>query len=199
MTALGQLPRFQTGELRLTPAPMTDIQISPDHPDSADARWCLGAYADEMHKRFGFSPSHAAPLDLNDLVPPAGLLLLVRRGTAPAGCCGLKVHGADLGEIKRLWISRDVRGHGLGRRLLAGVEIYARARGLTRLRLDTHSSLAEALALYRSRGYGEVERFNTDPYAEHWFEKRLAPLGWPAPQVRAGRAASLLISEFPAR
>ncbi|MEI9899830.1 MAG: GNAT family N-acetyltransferase [Hyphomicrobium sp.] len=178
MTALGQLPRFQTGELRLTPAPMTDIQISPDHPDSADARWCLGAYADEMHKRFGFSPvtrctarsqrsgASGGPAAARASRHRTGRVLRAEGPTVPISA-----------RSSGLWISRDVRGHGLGRRLLAGVEIYARARGLTRLRLDTHSSLAEALALYRSRGYGEVERFNTDPYAEHWFEKRLAPLG----------------------
>ena len=49
----------------------------------------------------------------------------------------------------------------------------ARARGLTRLRLDTRTDLVEAWALYAATGYAEVERFNDEPFAEHWFEKRL--------------------------
>jgi hypothetical protein len=28
--------------------------------------------------------------------------------------------------------------------------------------------------LYRSAGYKEVDAFNDEPYAHHWFEKRLA-------------------------
>jgi hypothetical protein len=27
--------------------------------------------------------------------------------------------------------------------------------------------------LYRREGYYEIERFNDNPYAHHWFEKRL--------------------------
>ena len=28
--------------------------------------------------------------------------------------------------------------------------------------------------MYRGNGYLEVARYNDDPYADHWFEKRLA-------------------------
>jgi hypothetical protein len=31
----------------------------------------------------------------------------------------------------------------------------------------------EAIGLYRAAGYVEVPPFNDDPYANHWFEKRL--------------------------
>jgi hypothetical protein len=41
------------------------------------------------------------------------------------------------------------------------------------LRLDTNAALAEAQALYRASGYAEIARFNDNPYAHHWFEKRL--------------------------
>jgi hypothetical protein len=28
--------------------------------------------------------------------------------------------------------------------------------------------------MYRARGYAEIDRYNDDPYANHWFEKPLA-------------------------
>ena len=37
--------------------------------------------------------------------------------------------------------------------------------------------LGEAQQLYRSSGYVEVEPFNDEPYAHHWFTKSLAPGG----------------------
>ena len=40
-------------------------------------------------------------------------------------------------------------------------------------RLETNRSLGEAVSLYRSAGYVEVPAFNDEPYAHHWFEKRL--------------------------
>ena len=30
-----------------------------------------------------------------------------------------------------------------------------------------------AIALYRDTGYREVDAFNDEPYAHHWFAKRL--------------------------
>ena len=41
------------------------------------------------------------------------------------------------------------------------------------LRLDTNGALVEAISLYRSTGWREVEAFNDEPFADHWFEKRL--------------------------
>ena len=41
------------------------------------------------------------------------------------------------------------------------------------IRLETNRTLREAIALYRSAGYAEIERFSPEPYAHHWFEKRL--------------------------
>ena len=41
------------------------------------------------------------------------------------------------------------------------------------VRLETNRSLTEAIALYRSSGYLEVEPFDDEPYAHHRFEKQL--------------------------
>ena len=41
------------------------------------------------------------------------------------------------------------------------------------LRLETNRTLNEAQSLYRSTGFEEVPAFNHEPYADHWFEKRL--------------------------
>ena len=70
-----------------------------------------------------------------------------------------------------MWVSRDVRGLGLGRRLLTELETHAVRRGAHTLRLETNRNLGEAIALYRSCGYREVGPFNDEPYAHHWFEK----------------------------
>jgi ribosomal protein S18 acetylase RimI-like enzyme len=72
-----------------------------------------------------------------------------------------------------MWVATTTRGLGVGRRLLVALEQEAAARGVRTVRLETKRSLSEAIALYRSAGYIEVERFNDEPYAHHWFEKHL--------------------------
>ena len=69
-----------------------------------------------------------------------------------------------------MWVSPTARGLGLGRRMLSELEQLSRT---TAARLETNRSLTEAIALYRAPGYVEVEPFNDEPYAHHWFEKRL--------------------------
>ena len=101
------------------------------------------------------------------------MFLLARVDGRRAGCGVLKTHAPGVGEIMRMWVDRAHRGLGLGARLLEALEAEAAARGDERVRLYTNRSLPEAIAMYRSRGYVEIPRYNDDPYANHWFEKRL--------------------------
>jgi ribosomal protein S18 acetylase RimI-like enzyme len=79
-----------------------------------------------------------------------------------------------VGEIKRMWVHPELRGAGVGRKLLAALEVSSAELGHHTVRLDTSDHLAEAHALYRTAGYSEVAPYNDNPYARHWFEKRLA-------------------------
>jgi GNAT superfamily N-acetyltransferase len=66
-----------------------------------------------------------------------------------------------------------VRGRGVGRRLLEELEGHARRLGYRRVRLNTGDRQPEALRLFRSAGYLEVEDFNGYAFAHHWMEKEL--------------------------
>ena len=92
-------------------------------------------------------------------------------GKVDTGCGALKVKDRNIGELKRMWVRADARGLGVGRRILETLETLAREFGLGTLRLETNRTLKEAQALYRKCGYVEVEPFNDEPYAHHWFEK----------------------------
>jgi ribosomal protein S18 acetylase RimI-like enzyme len=98
---------------------------------------------------------------------------VARLSGEPVGCGALKLHGRAPAEVKRMWVSSRARGLGVGRRILEALEQQARERGVRTVRLETNRSLREAIGLYRSAGYAEVRAFNTEPYADHWFSKRL--------------------------
>src|SRR6478735_6446942 len=151
------------------------IAIESEDPATDDARWCIEQYFAELARRFdsGFDPALSIPAAVDDLRPPAGLLLIARSRARPVGCGALKFHGSEPAELKRMWVSPDARGLGLGGRLLRCLEQAAGEAGATVVRLETNGSLAEAIALYRKAGYSEVDAFNDEPYAHHWFEKEL--------------------------
>jgi DNA-binding MarR family transcriptional regulator/GNAT superfamily N-acetyltransferase len=151
--------------------------ISVEDPDSPDAKWCLEQYFAELDARFekGFAAGKSIPADAGDLRPPRGAFLVARLDGRPVGCGAVKATEPGAGSIKRMWVSREVRGTGVGRRLLLALEQEAAGLGMALVRLETNRSLLEAQALYRRNGYREVAAFNDDPYADHWFEKRIGP------------------------
>jgi DNA-binding MarR family transcriptional regulator/GNAT superfamily N-acetyltransferase len=159
----------------------SSIQIAGCDPRHPDARSCMRAYFAELGERFdgGFDPAHSISADDHELTPPAGLFLLATLHSEPVGCGAVKFHPGAPAELKRMWVAPAVRGLGLGRRLLAELEVHATANGTRTLRLETNRTLREAIGLYRAAGYREVPAFNDEPYAHHWFEKTI---GRPGPR-----------------
>jgi DNA-binding MarR family transcriptional regulator/GNAT superfamily N-acetyltransferase len=152
------------------------VEVAPADPADPQAQYCLREYAAELDRRFptGFDPASSIPLPIDDMRPPDGVLLVATLLSEPVGCGALRFHGGDPTEIKRMWVADRVRGLGVGRRLLAELEAHAGAHAQSRiLHLETNHTLTEAIAMYRSAGYEEVEPFNEERYADHWFEKRL--------------------------
>jgi DNA-binding MarR family transcriptional regulator/N-acetylglutamate synthase-like GNAT family acetyltransferase len=162
---------MQTVE-RLLRAAAVRVEIAD--AGSADAHRCLTRYYRELAERFptGFDPARSIRTSAQDMNPPHGRFVLARLDGVSVGCGGLLLSG-DVPYIKRMWVDPEARGLGIGRRILEALEELARDQGATRVHLETNGALTEALALYRSSGYREVDPFNAEPYAHHWFEKQL--------------------------
>ncbi|MEU7640176.1 helix-turn-helix domain-containing GNAT family N-acetyltransferase [Streptomyces sp. NPDC039016] len=159
-------------ERLLTAATVMLDTVDPDHPD---AQHCLRSYFTELQERFetGFDPARSLLPDAGELRPPHGLFLVARLHGEPVGCAGLKLPPGAPAEIKRMWVAPRTRGLGLGRRFLTELETLAARQGCDILRLDTNKALTAAIGLYHSCGFQEVAAFNDEPYAHHWFEKRI--------------------------
>ena len=151
------------------------VEVAPEDPAGEAAQACLAAYFAEIDERFehGWDQAVGIRLEPADMAPPRGLILIARLDGEPVGCGVLWHHGGGVADAKRMWVAPRARGLGLGRRLLAELEDHAREAGVRTLRLDTNRALTEAIGLYRGAGYEEIERFNDEPHAHHWFAKRL--------------------------
>jgi DNA-binding MarR family transcriptional regulator/ribosomal protein S18 acetylase RimI-like enzyme len=151
------------------------IALEEQDPRHKDARYCLSEYYGELARRFekGFEVSLSRDPDARDMIRPRGAFLVAISDGLPIGCVGLKGSGGEAAEIKRLWVAPSARGLGLAKRLMTAAELAARELSIKLLRLDTNSALPEAQQLYRRTGWNEIDRFNDDPYADTFFEKRL--------------------------
>ncbi|KND57992.1 acetyltransferase [Candidatus Paraburkholderia schumanniana] len=182
--ACGMLAPLSEGQRRRLIAAMAEVErlLQPslthfaiENPASEDAQWCIGQYFAELDARFdaGFDPSISLSADALELTAPNGALIVARLRGAAIGCVALKLHGKSAAELKRMWVSASARGLGVGQRLLEEAERHARQSGAKAVRLETNKALSEAIGLYRRSGYVKVAPFSVEPYADHWFEKRL--------------------------
>jgi GNAT superfamily N-acetyltransferase len=142
-------------------------------PTGSEATAAMQAYFAELDERFpgGFDPAGA---DAAAMAPPGGAFVVARADDGSvAACGGVQRIDADTAEIKRMWVAPAERGRGLGRQTLAELEQHVAALGYRRVVLDTNGTLTEAIAMYTKAGYRPIDRYNDNPYAEHWFVKHL--------------------------
>jgi putative acetyltransferase len=93
----------------------------------------------------------------------------------PVGCVAL-IRMPDGGyEVAKMTVSERLRGAGLGRRLMQCCIEAGQADKAPRLYLETNSSLAPALGLYRAMGFTELSDRPGTEYArcDLWMERRL--------------------------
>ena len=157
---------------RLLTAGLVDVRVVD--PSSEAAEFCVRSYFAELDSRFdaGFDLEVSKSADISEFAEPTGLLLVAHLHGEPVGCGALRFYDQGT-DVKRMWVAKSARGLGVGRRILSELERHARQRGITSLRLETNRNLHEAINLYRSTGYVEVDAFNREPYAHHWFAKDL--------------------------
>ncbi|WP_109508587.1 helix-turn-helix domain-containing GNAT family N-acetyltransferase [Nocardioides speluncae] len=143
-------------------------------PGGPLATYCWEQYFATLNAAFdaGFDPGASRKVDVAEVSEPHGATLVAMLREEPVGCGSVKHHG-DWAEVKRVWVAPSARGLGLARRIMSELETLAAERGATAVRLDTNKALSAAISLYRGLGYVEIPAYNDEPYAHHWFEKRL--------------------------
>lgn len=97
--------------------------------------------------------------------PPDGRLYLASVNGQPAGCIALRKLDDGICEMKRLFLRREARGHGLGNILIETVIDEARAAGYNKMRLDTHPpKMGKAVSLYEAHGFRPIPPYYENPH-----------------------------------
>lgn len=95
---------------------------------------------------------------------PSGVLYLAYDDPKfPLGCFGVRALDWPICELKRMFIVKEARGQGLGKRMLEKSIVCAKELGYSKMRLDTLPSMLPAIGLYTQAGFYEIEPYRFNP------------------------------------
>ena len=126
-------------------------------------RWVLS----EAQRLLHVSPEQAMGMPVEDYVeqmlpkvlvgsPPEGVFYLVWKDGAAVAMGGLRRLGAQVAEIKRLYVTPGARGCGLGDQIFLRLLADARTFGYAKLRLDTAPFMQSAHRIYEAHGFVDI-------------------------------------------
>jgi len=152
------------------------ICISAADPRQADIRRIIAESDAMMQALYPAESNHL--VDADELAAAGAVVLVSRRDGEALGSIAYRLIAPGHAEMKRLFVLREARGMGLGRRLLDALEDAARARGIDRISLETGVKQGEAIGLYRASGYQDCPPFAAyqhDPLSLFMTKRLLAP------------------------
>jgi len=152
-------------------ADLSIAQEPPRQPEVLELLRQSDAYSAER-----YPPESSHMLGIDALEGAAVRFFVARREGKAVGCGALVVGPGGQGEIKRMFVSAQGRGGGVGKAVLQAIEDQARREGVTLLQLETGPRNLEALSLYRRFGYrhrGPFGNYPTDDPNSIFMEKEL--------------------------
>jgi ribosomal protein S18 acetylase RimI-like enzyme len=147
--------------------------VTPEHPANPDATALIAELDAHLGSLYARESRHG--FSVEKLIAESVAFFVIRHDGVPAGCGGIKLFGAEFGEVKRMYVRPQFRGMGFGKLMLDHLTAYAKAHDVTLLRLETGIHQHAAIRLYEQVGFRRIPPF--PPYREdpvsRCYEKRL--------------------------
>jgi len=138
---------------------MEIVEFTPEHAEAfrtLNEAWIAKYFAIEAKDREVLGDPQGK------IIAKGGRIFMAVKDGEAVGCVAL-LKMADGGyEVAKMTVSETVRGSGLGRLLMERCIEAGAEDGAPRLYLETNSSLAPALALYRATGFRDLAPAKTE-------------------------------------
>jgi len=142
----------------------TDVRIELRPVTHPDAQLLVEAVQQEYVVRYGGRDK--TPLVDTDLAPPTGAFYVGYHDGRPVVTGAWRFRddvrrlgSSRLAEVKRMYVDPAARRLGLARLMLSHLETAALAAGADAMIMETGTAQPEAMALYLSAGYEQIEPF----------------------------------------
>ena len=145
-------------------------------PDELDQ---IVSVVETILAEYGYEPDYqTSELDLAEfdstyLESRGTFEVVVDEARKVVGTAALQVISDDTCKLRKMYLMPNVRGQGLGRKLLTHVVSKARELGFEMLTCETTHRMKEAIPLYESFGFRRVDNCASSPRCDIVFEFNL--------------------------
>ncbi len=95
---------------------------------------------------------------------PKGVIFITyNEARSPLGCFGIRELEDSICELKRMYLKKEARGLGIGKRMLSKSIEIGKQLGYKKMRLDTLPTMQSAINLYKKVGFHEIEPYRYNP------------------------------------
>ncbi|WP_274373875.1 MULTISPECIES: GNAT family N-acetyltransferase [Synergistales] len=106
-------------------------------------------------------------------IKPNRAFLVAKVDNMAIGCVGLRKIDNDTCEMKRLYVSNEYKGKGIGKALVEKIIMKAKNMNYIKIRLDTLPKMKTAQELYKNFGFYEIEQYTENPIIGTKFMEKL--------------------------
>lgn len=143
-----------------------------------------GSAFDELNRAWLTAHGLLEPADephltdpVGEIIAPGGQIFVALMGDTVVGTCAILPHDPGALELVKLAVAPEVRGRGIGRRLVGACLAFAMSSGARHVVLLSSTRLGAALRLYEQVGFRYKPVPPTSPYAtaDVYMELELRP------------------------
>jgi putative acetyltransferase len=131
------------------------IEIIRTNSENLEFKKLVQLLNSDLAKRDGNTHSLS---QFNSITNLKHVVLAFKQGES-IGCGAISMHDSNAMEIKRMYVSSEVRGQRIGEKILSELEDWSRELEFTKCILFTGSKQPEASKLYKRNGYYPIEKY----------------------------------------
>lgn len=132
------------------------ITFERTNSDDAGFRILVEQLDRELYERYGAEQDFFAQFNTLTAIQ---YVVIAYQDSVPAGCGAFKVYTGHTVEIKRMFVTKEFRGHGIAAGILRTLEQWAAELKYSEAILETGTRQPEAIALYTRSGYTIMENY----------------------------------------
>ena len=153
---------------------MFDIFLAKSKEDFEAAAKLFRLYAAELPIALDFQNFEEELQELKNVYAESfGGIILCKENDVYIGCAGIRKFDVETAELKRMWISPQERGKGIGGQILSAAITLAESKNYKAIVLDTLDHMMPAIKLYKEAGFKETAAYYFNPHKNALYFKKI--------------------------